>query len=233
MTDYDKGWNSWYDMKKFGPMSRFTRHLIRNVLKDIAFTTVLDVGCGEGTLIRELFLSQKNIEPAGADISNNIIEKIRKEMSSVSFSVLDIQKERLDKTFDLVTAIDILEHLENDEHALSNIHKMCKKFFLLTTLQGRMRAFEKNVGHVRNYHKRDLIDKLHKAGFEPLKILEWGFPFYSPLYRDMCNLRPVENMTYGEYGFLKKIISTALYSLFFLNSTRRGDYLIFLCKKKE
>jgi hypothetical protein len=36
---------------------------------------------------------------------------------------------------------------------------MTKKYFVIATVQGRMRGYEKNIGHVRNYELGELEKK--------------------------------------------------------------------------
>lgn len=146
--------------------------------------------------------------------------------------LLDIQKEALEEKFDLVILSEVLEHLEDDLQALCNIFEMTKKYLLIVTLQGKMREAEKEVGHLRNYTKDDLIEKLHKAGFKEVRIKEWGFPFYSPLYRSFLNLVPQhQKATSGKFGIIRKLLSSFLYRLFMLNDLfTHGDVLVVLAQ---
>ena len=108
---------------------------------------------------------------------------------------------------------------------------MCDRYLLISTIQGEMRKFEKNVGHVRNYRYGELGQKVKRVGFNIISKLEWGYPLYSPLYRDLFNNRKIEELSYGEYGFLKTILCNIIFMLFFLNLRNKGDLVILLCKK--
>jgi hypothetical protein len=90
-----------------------------------------------------------------------------------------------------------------------------------------MRQFEKQVGHVRNYAPGELVKKIELTGFTVLSVVEWGFPFYSPLYRDLLELTDSKGTT-GQFGPVRKAISTLIYYLFMLNSSKRGDELFVL-----
>jgi ubiquinone/menaquinone biosynthesis C-methylase UbiE len=228
--DYDDEWTKWSDMKKFGPMSRFSRKIILDMLKNIEFESFLDIGCGEGTLIREIIKTIKTFKVLGTDISKHIIDINRNKINGAEFEHLNVEESFINKKFDLVTAIDVIEHIKDDIAALKNIYKMCGKYFLLSTLQGRMRKFEKNVGHYRNYDRDELIINLKRIGFKVEKIIEWGFPFYSPFYRNLCDKPAIENSTYGKFGLFRKIISEVIYRIFLLNSYKKGDYLFILAR---
>jgi hypothetical protein len=68
---------------------------------------------------------------------------------------------------------------------------------------------------------------MRAQGFVPERVFYAGFPFYSPLYREVCNLTDSasNNFTTGRYGARQKIVASVLYSLFRYGSTRRhlGD----------
>lgn len=227
--DYNNNWPLWDDMKKYGSMSTHTRRLVFSALKNLEFDSVLDIGCGNGLLLSEIEKKFK-AKLFGCDISSEAVDFAKGNLANGEFYVLDISQGYLDKEFDLILSCDVLEHIPNYKKALQNIRRMTRNHFLFTTLQGCMRKFEVNVGHVNSFNKSELKYDLKSVGFQIVTILEWGFPFYSPLYRSLFNLKKVETFSYGKYGLMKKIISRFIYYLFFLNSYRKGDYLVVLCK---
>jgi len=95
-----------------------------------------------------------------------------------------------------------------------------------------MREFEKQVGHVRNYAPGELLRKLEASGFEVVSVVEWGFPFYSPLYREFLELTGSKGTT-GEFGHVRKLISRFIYLLFMLNSSRHGDEIFVLARPNK
>lgn len=229
---YEKKWREWKEMKQFGPASRHNRRILKKMIAPLSLSSVLDVGCGEGSLILEL----KNISPqrkfSGLDISRQALLFAKKQAPFADFFLADIQKKGLKKKFDLIIASEILEHLPDDLIALKKMRKMSKKYLLIYTLIGKMRGFEKNMGHVRNYTETDLIAKIEKAGFQIRKITKWGWPFYSPLYRNLLARVPNKTTT-GRFGLFRKIISKLIFYLFFFNSWRRGDVIAVLAEAKS
>lgn len=231
-SEYDSRWNDWQDMKIFGPTSRHTRRLILALLSKVKFKSVLDIGCGTGLLLSDVKKKFKNVTLFGTEISNNAVAISKKNLPNAKYFVNDISKEPPPLKSDLILCADVLEHIKNYQKAIVSISKVCNKYFLLSTIQGKMRNFEKNVGHVRNFKKKELIETLENNGFEIVKVLEWGFPFYSPIYRSLFSFKKVENMTYGKYTLFQKIIAMTIYYIFYFNSKHRGDYLIILSKRK-
>ena len=122
---------------------------------------------------------------------------------------------------------EVLEHIPNDVAALQNLRKMTRKYLLISTPQGRMRKFETQVGHVRNYAPGELVNKIKSSGFTVLSVVEWGFPFYSPLYRNFLDFTGGKGTT-GEFGPFRKLIAKLIYLLFSLNSLKRGDEIFVL-----
>jgi 2-polyprenyl-3-methyl-5-hydroxy-6-metoxy-1,4-benzoquinol methylase len=227
---YEEAWNEWKDMKRYGPMSRHIRRLIKEMLCDISFKSILDVGCGEGSLLVDILSYRGEVEVSGIDISERALTISRERVKKGRFYRIDIQKETLDERFDLVICSEVLEHLRNDRMALVNLKKMTKRYLLITIPIGKMRQHERRVGHLRNYILSEFIDMLLEEGFKIVKVVEWGFPFYSPLYRSLLNYIPY-GVTTGRFGILRRVISFFLYSLFCLNSRKKGDLLILLAEK--
>src|SRR6476659_3424673 len=70
---YDENWSLWLDMKRLGPASRWLRNLIRehvSVIKERGnVASILDVGCGEGTITWELAKFFPQAHTTGIDFS--------------------------------------------------------------------------------------------------------------------------------------------------------------------
>ena len=125
----------------------------------------------------------------------------------------------------------MLEHLPDDGAALENIARMTGKYFLAASVQGRMRKFERHVGHVRNYRRGELIQKIQHTGLEVVKTVEWRFPFYSPRLRDSLEVSDGKG-TSGYYGRARKLAASALYAPFSAELIeKRGEYSRFSSEK--
>jgi len=228
---YDRGWETrWDDMKRHGPFSRHLRRLIQRMLRTLAFETLLDVGCGQGSLLAELCSAFPHVQPFGCDISVSALALARQNVPHGQFLALDITEEALDRKFDLVVCSEVLEHVPADMVALHNLARMTGKYLLISTVQGQMRRFEaEEVGHVRNYTPGELVRKVERSGLQVTRVVEWGFPFYSPIYRNLLETTGSRGTT-GKFGPVRRTISRAIYLLFLLNSSRRGDEILVLAE---
>jgi len=73
--DYDTYWGKRRKQRKNSPMQRAKR--IARLIEPNS--TVLDIGCGDGTLIREICQYSEPQYIVGIDISLNEVEKLKKE----------------------------------------------------------------------------------------------------------------------------------------------------------
>ncbi len=228
-VEYDRAWETRDDMKIYGPFSRTLRHIIVNLIRPLAFDSVLDVGCGQGSFLKLLSSDFPEIQVSGTDFSMKAIEMARLRVPNGRFQLLNLSKEHLDETFDLVVCSEVLEHIIDDKVAIQNLVSMTDKYLVVSAPQGRMRPFEIAVGHVRNYASGELVRKLKQEGLSIIRVIEWGFPFYSPLYRDLLNGLGGKGTT-GEIGPLRKLISLGIYGLFKLCSSKHGDEIVILAE---
>jgi SAM-dependent methyltransferase len=167
------------------------------------------------------------------DISQQALERAARVMAA-DFHLLDIQSASLDERWDLVHCGLVLEHLEDDLAALRNMRKMCGRYLIASTIAGnwsRFRPWEEHVGHVRNYAVGELENKLERAGFRVREHMYWGFPFYSPVQRCLQNLAPIGDRSgRSDYSLSARLLCRALYGLYHLNSSTRGDVVVVLAE---
>lgn len=230
---YDSGWESWIDMKRFGPASRWLRSLIADASRrmDPAPRSIHDVGCGEGT--NTLMLAQRFPQASvrGSDFSATGIAVARRHLAQANLAFIhDPDNRAADEAADLVCCFEVLEHVDDWRAFLARLANSSNRYLLLSFPTGRMRAFEVNVGHLRNFAKGEMEAELARIGFRPIHVSYAGFPFYSPLYREFCQLTNAGDakFTRGSYGIAKKTIAAILYMLFRYGSTRRryGDQFV-------
>ncbi len=102
------------------------------------------------------------------DISEPALAKLHGRAASVALdSISDLPF--ADSVFDLVCAFDIVEHVDDDDLALSELARVCARggaFLLSVPLHpSRWTAFDEFVGHRRRYEPARLLAKLGQHGF--------------------------------------------------------------------
>ncbi|PWC56244.1 methyltransferase [Azospirillum sp. TSH7] len=230
-VDYDDSWERrWNDMRKYGPTGRHLRRIVTEMVRPLNYDSLLDVGCGQGSLLATLMPLKPQASYTGLDFAAKAIDVARRRAPNAEFGLLDVAAGHLDRRFDLVVCTDVVEHIEDDVAALRNLAAMTGRYLLVSTLQGRMRDFERTVGHHRNYARGELQAKIQSVGLEIERVVEWGFPFFSPLYRNVLGAASGQG-TEGDYGPGRRLIAEALYHLFRLNSWSHGDYIYVLARR--
>ena len=227
---YDELWcDAWGDMQRFGPVHRHALENLVRTVSSLGVKSVLDVGCGSGENLAALAASGE-YELAGVDISPEALRLAIDRVPSARFTQLDVQREALPERFDLVISMQVAEHLPDDVAAFQNIAAMANKYVLISTMRGRMRRSEIAIGHVRNYSTLELRRKLDSVGLEILRLTGWGFPFYSPLYRSLVEWLP-GGPPAGSVTPIGRIVARALYHLYRLNWTGKGDVITALARR--
>ena len=226
---YNEAWYRWDDMKVYGPTARHTRRFIFSLIEGLSFKSVLDAGCGTGILLQQILKKYPQSQLTGSEYSPQGLEFAKKRLPQGEFQVLDLSKETLSQKFDLITCIDVLEHIPDDHAALKNLLAMTKGHMILSVPIGPLfQAEVERMGHVHGYSRTELERKIQQAGFEIVKVIQWGFPFYN-LHRRFANRMPAETST-GSFSARKKLIANLLYALFFLNLSYGGERYYALCR---
>ncbi|MBT3407297.1 class I SAM-dependent methyltransferase [Candidatus Woesearchaeota archaeon] len=83
--------------------------LVKYQLKPFRGQSILDLGCGDGRMCYEL--KDENLDLLGIDLEENAILFARAFSPNVKFKIEDIYKMKLNKKFDAIILLDVLEHL--------------------------------------------------------------------------------------------------------------------------
>jgi ubiquinone/menaquinone biosynthesis C-methylase UbiE len=159
------------------------RKLIKNILDklDLNSAAILDAGCGTGINLKYLSGYGAAI---GVDSSRDALNFCRKRgIKNVSQG----DAERLsfrDNTFDLITALDLLEHLD-DNQALRGFYRVLKpNGYLVLTVPAfnfMWSPHDEAAHHKRRYNRRQLKTILEANGFIIEKLSHWNFFFFLPV----------------------------------------------------
>jgi SAM-dependent methyltransferase len=128
---------------------------------------MLDVGCGVGGMMVEL---RRFGDPSGLELSTEMVARARERGFSKSFcgnaESLPVGSGRLD----LVTAFDCIEHLDRDDQALSEFHRVLRPggrlFVSVPAYQFLYAENDRVAQHKRRYRRNLLVQRIHDAGFE-------------------------------------------------------------------
>lgn len=162
---------SWFD--KFLSQYRYSR-VYKTLRKNRDIRSVLDVGCGSGTLVQHL--KQKGYRALGIDVRQGP-DILAADLNQV----LPLEAE----SFDLVTSLANLEHLNEPLLNLTEIYRVLKKngVCILTTpstgakpilefLAFKLKWIDAREieDHKMYFSKKMLHSYFQKAGFEKIKV---------------------------------------------------------------
>jgi len=143
---------------------------------------ILEVGCGIGTLTKSLS-EQKRYRIVAIDSSQICLKKAREKRLDVVYMQQDIcnPSNLLQYTnhFDSAVVSDVLEHIKDDQRALTNINLLLKEdgavVLTVPAFQMLYSNHDRKVGHLRRYSKREIVRKLSTAGYDVEICRYWNF----------------------------------------------------------
>ncbi len=150
---------------------------------------LLDVGCGAGNMIHHL---SHYGQVKGLEIDPRPVKVARQRGYDVDQFDVTQPMPFDDNTFDAVTALDVIEHNEDDLAILADSFRVLKPGgHLIITVPALMWLWSHNDdinAHVRRYTAPELREKLTKSGFQVRRITYNNF-FVFPLAAALILLR--------------------------------------------
>jgi len=149
--------------------NRLFKSIVQRHLLPTGKTKFLEIGCGTGDFIQQI-AKNDNLEITGSEIYLKGLVYAKKNLPSVDFVQFDVTQGKIGEQFHIITAFDVIEHIENDDAALSNISEMLKKDgVLIISVPQHMFLWSKLdeiVKHKRRYSRRELVAKLKANDFD-------------------------------------------------------------------
>lgn len=106
--------------------NRLFKSIVYDQMLPTGKTKFLEIGCGTGNFIQQI-VGNKNLEITGSEIYLKGLLYAKKDLPNVDLIQFDVTQGEIGEEFDLIVAFDVIEHIENDVAALSNINRMLHK----------------------------------------------------------------------------------------------------------
>ena len=209
-----------------------TYNHIFKLIKHLNPQSIIDIGCGEGRLTRELHLKFKNSVVHGVDYSIksiNMAKALNSDMN-IDFFAKNIIEDSLKRTYDVATLMEVYEHIppEISNDFLSGIHKLLNNEGIL---------------HLTVPHKNVLVSAHHFRHFSVKSLVTELEPYF-----DIIEVMPFERISIKRKWLMKlfinkffilnhKTLTTKLYnyyksSLFYVQKEDQCQRIYIQCKKK-
>jgi ubiquinone/menaquinone biosynthesis C-methylase UbiE len=167
-------------------LDRFHRHIVR-LIGQTGTARLLDAGCGEGFVIREVACDQPQVRAVGGDFSAEALlwgrANVRHQAPLANFDVHHLPFP--DHSFPLVICLEVLEHLPDSRVGLRELARVSSEYVLLSVphepffrganfLRGKhLAAFGNDPEHLHNYSGRAFRQMV-----EPILEVVWhGYTF--------------------------------------------------------
>lgn len=131
---------------------------------------ILDVGCGTGGMLAYFSRLGPSLGVDTAEEAAYFCRRRGLSMIRGSGTTLPLA----DASFDVVSALDVIEHVDDDGLMLRELRRVCRPggILLLTVpaFQFLWSSHDDLNHHRRRYIRRDLADRVEAGGFTPLKL---------------------------------------------------------------
>ncbi|MFH0773043.1 MAG: methyltransferase domain-containing protein [bacterium] len=164
----------------FSPPFYFLNKRIAKIVNPLKNTSVLDIGCGWGLLLKELLLMNRGLKLYGIDISPKMVSVAKLKFSSAdTVEILEGSADKLpyeNRSFEYVTCILSFHHHPNSFNSLKEMFRVLKpggKLFLLDPFTNGFIAkfmifvsaivFQEKDVHI--YTKENMLRMFEEVGF--------------------------------------------------------------------
>lgn len=139
-------------------------------VSDMKLGRLVDVGAGNGSVIKELFRRDLASEICALEISQSGVDRIKQQGGSSLKEVQSFDGYRIpypDKSFDTAICIHVLEHVEHERMLLREIGRVAKDIFLEIPLEGGFRGkINYKYGHINYYTPLSFRALIESSGLE-------------------------------------------------------------------
>ena len=180
----------WGESEIRGPVHLFRERLLMRLFRSMQTRgTVLDAGCGSGSLALDLCAAGYEVE--AVEESEAFVETVRQKVQFLGWqerlrvrraSVTELPFE--DSTFDGLVCGEVLEHVlpedGGDGAAVQQFRRVLKPGGVLIAsvpLNPRLWDYSDDwARHVKRYYRSDFVSLFEEEGFVVEKVRVWGFP---------------------------------------------------------
>jgi len=226
--DWDQHWHDQAEVAERNPAQRYRREIVCKLLRGYSCSggsRILDIGCGQGDLARDLRRTFPQSEIAGLELSATGIEVSSQKVPGARFLQRNLLKPGdpgpLAGWAQFAVCAEVLEHLDDPALLLKNASEyLAPGCLLIVTVPGGPQSeFDRHIGHRRHFTPAQLRALLEASGFEVELATTAGFPFFN-LYRMVVisrGKRLIADVQSGSQNPLARAVMALFRPLFSMN----------------
>ena len=178
-----KKYKKYYEnMPQIHNNSDLSKKCIDEILRYIKPRSIIDVGCGNGFLLKKIRDRNKSVELNGTEIV--ISKEIKEKLKTKKIKIFEKNIENLNgfkKKYDTVICSHVLEHVLDINLAYANLKKICKKRVIIVVPRERPYEYTFN-GHIHFFpYKWSLINTIRPKNKFLIKDLNRDFLYIENL----------------------------------------------------
>ena len=198
--------------------NRLFKSLVQRYPASAGKTKFLEIGCGTGLFIEQI-IQDANLDITGSEIYLKGLVYAKKKLPNADFVQFDVTQGKIGEQFHIITAFDVIEHIEKDVAAIANISEMLVKdgVFIISVPQHMFlwSKLDEIVKHKRRYSKIELFDKLKENGFDIIYSTSFLFTLFPLMLISRLFDKGQHRSTSDEQALKKRVIfSGALNAIF-------------------
>ena len=151
----------WFDSRRRLVLWTLAQHLNQA-------RSLLEVGCGTGYVLEGVRAAFSGLSLAGSDVLVASLARARPRLPGVELFQMDARRIPFREEWDAVLALDVIEHIAEDEAALAEMSRALRPggVLVLTVPQHPWlwTPIDDWSGHHRRYTRRELVTKVERAG---------------------------------------------------------------------
>jgi 2-polyprenyl-3-methyl-5-hydroxy-6-metoxy-1,4-benzoquinol methylase len=185
------------DLETMSEAVRYQAHVF-GLVRPYLGTRVLEVGCGIGTMSRQILETSDHLRLVCIEPNANCAARADDELRGQErVTIRKCHLEECDRAdlrrqhFDTIVCVNVLEHIEDDIQALTLFQEVVagaggQVLIYVPAVQGIYGPHDAALGHHRRYSKRSLTAAFAAAGLEmvmvkytnPIGLLGWMYNLY-------------------------------------------------------
>jgi SAM-dependent methyltransferase len=136
--------------------------------------SVLEVGCGTGFVLSGISEARPELEVVGSELHPEGLAFAQRRLPKADLYQMDARHIPFQSEFDVVLALDVIEHIEDDEAVIAEMFKAARPGGgAIVSVPQHPRLWSANDDfshHKRRYTRSELRSKLRNAGFEVRRL---------------------------------------------------------------